>query len=371
MRVTVGITAFAVIMLVVYNVLDNVFSEKEFSTGDYDSYYYLTLDETEKQAYTAVKEKIYEFPKTIETPVLSTSQLEDVLNALVCDDPMMFMMSNCKLIMQGSRAFFTPVYCMDSDEYENYKDGIEQKIDSIASRIPEDDFEAELFCHDYIINNCEYSDTDDTLESTVAGVFIDGRAKCSGYAKAFKLLLNRAGIDSVLVTGEATDRNGETQNHMWNAVKIGDSWCYTDPTWDDPLTEDGSSICRHIYFNMTEEMLRKTHDKFSFDEDCDNASIYYYIIYNAYFTDCDASLINAVSSLIADAADKGENKIEFMLASESLASQVQKYLFDEERIYRVLETAALKTGLQLSTDTVKYSANIDERIITIIFDTEG
>jgi hypothetical protein len=115
-------------------------------------------------------------------------------------------------------------------------------------------------------------------------------------------------------------------------------------------------------------MLRENHGKFSFNEKCDNASLYYYIIYGAYFTDCDESIINSVSNLIADAATKGENSIEIMLSSKSLASQVKKYLLDDERIYRVLETAALKTGLPIETDAVKYSANIDEKMITIIFD---
>ena len=360
-----------VIMLVVYNVLDNVFSEKEFTAGNYTDYYYLTLDETEKQAYTAVKENIYEFPKTIETPILTTSQLEDVLNALVFDDPMMFMMSNCKLITQGSRAFFTPSYCMDSDEYLHYKDSINRKLDSIAERIPADSFEAELFCHDYIINSCDYSDTDHVLESTVAGVFVEGKAKCSGYAKAFKLLLERADIDSVLITGEATDYSGKTQNHMWNAVKIGDSWCYTDLTWDDPLTEDGNSVCRHIYFNMTEKMLSETHNKFSFNEECDSPFLYYYIIYNAYFDSCDEQLTASVSDLIAKAAQEGKTHVEFMLSSESVVSQAQVFLFDEERIYRALETAALKSGLPIVTDSLTYSANAEDKLIKIIFDIKG
>ena len=370
-RTIACLTALAVILLVAYNFFNSFFIEKEFTEGDYSSYYYRQLDKTEKQAYTAVKEKIYDFPKEIESPVLTTSQLEDVLNALIYDDPMMFMMSNCKLVMQGRQAFFVPSYCMDSEEYSHYEEKINKKLDKIAKEIPTNDFEAELFCHDYIIENCDYSDTDHILESTVVGVLINGKAKCSGYAKAFKLLLDRADIESVLITGAATDFSGKTQNHMWNAVKIGNSWCYTDPTWDDPLTEDGEAVCRHIYFNMTEEMLSRTHNEFEFIEECNDPSLYYYIIYDAYFDKCGESLVSSVSDLIAEAARSGRNEAEFMLSSDSVMSQALIQLFEEERIYRALETAALKTGMSIVTDSLNYSANLEERLITIIFETKG
>ena len=45
--------------------------------------------------------------------------------------------------------------------------------------------------------------------------------------------------------------------------------------------------------------------------------------------------------------------------------------FEEERIYRALETAALKTGMSIVTDSLNYSANLEERLITIIFETKG
>ncbi len=371
-RAAVCLAVIAVVNLIVMNVLDGVFSKREFTAGNYDGYYYLNLDETEKQAYTAVKKEIYTFPKKIETPVLTKAQLEDVLNALVYDDPMMFMLTTCKLITQGSRAFFTPDYCMDKDEYARCKESINTITNTVKNTVSaKSDFDKALFCHDYIITNCDYSDTDAISESSAVGVFIDGKAKCSGYAKAYKLLLNSIGIDSVLVTGTATDREGNTLSHMWNAVKFGDDWCYTDTTWDDPITEESKKICRHIYFNMTEEMLRRTHSDFAFSEACDTPSLYYYIINRAYFESCDESFIPAVSDLIEQSATDGLEKIEIMFSSEQALSQAFDYLFEKEKIYRALETAALETGLPLVTDSVKYAVDKDENLITIIFETEG
>ncbi len=371
-RAAVSLAVLAVVNLIAMNVLDSVFSKKEFTAGNYNGYYYLSLDETEKQAYTAVKKEIYTFPKKVETPVLTQAQLEDVLNALVYDDPMMFMLTTCKLTTQGECAFFIPDYCMDKEEYARCKDGINSITNTVKNTVSaKSDFEKALFCHDYIITNCDYSDTDSIKESSAVGVFIDGKAKCSGYAKAYKLLLNSIGIESVLITGTATDREGNSVSHMWNVVKFNDGWCYTDTTWDDPITEDGKKICRHVYFNMTEDMLRRTHSDFTFNEACNTPSLYYYIINNAYFDACDESFLPAVSDLIEQAAVQGSGKIEIMFSDGQVMSQATDYLFKNEKIYRALETAALETDLPLVTDSIKYAADRDENLITILFETEG
>ncbi len=370
-RAAVCLAVFTVMYIIALSVLDGVFSKREFTAGSYSDYYYLSLDETEKQAYTAVKKEIYNFPKKIETPALTKSQLEDVLTALIYDDPMMFMLTTCKLETRASRAFFIPDYCMGKNEYTRCADSINSKISNIKNAVSEkNDFDKALFCHDYIITNCDYNDTDNINVSSVVGVFVDGKAKCSGYAKAYKLLLSSIDIESVLITGTATDREGNSLSHMWNAVRLGGHWCYTDPTWDDPLTDSGQKLCRHTYFNMTEDMLRKTHSDFNFSEACNSPSLYYYIINKAYFDACDESLIPAVSALFEEAAREGSKKIEIMFSNEQALSQAFYYLFEEEKIYRALETAAFETELPLVTDSVKYAIDTDELIITILFETE-
>ncbi len=54
---------------------------------------------------------------------------------------------------------------------------------------------------------------------------------CEGYAKAFKVLCNQAGITCVISSGWA---NGE--GHMWNLIKIDNIWYGVDVTWNDPIS---------------------------------------------------------------------------------------------------------------------------------------
>jgi len=340
---------------------------KVFPQGDYTDYHYLALDECEKQVYTAVKEQIYSFPPRIETPTATKAQLENVLNALICDNPMMFMFNTCTLDITDSYAAFVPEYNMSFSEYTQYAESIEAVIASLEKDMPDSDFEKELFCHDYIVNNCIYSDTDETHEASVVGALVTGKAKCSGYAKALKLLLNRFGIESVLVSGKATDYSSNTQNHMWNAVRIDGSWCYTDPTWNDPVNDDGEQIYQHIFFNMTEDMLRRTHHDFEFQHECNDASIYYYIRYNAYFESCDSGNHPAIASLIATAANSGKEKAEIMFADSESATKAFDCLFIDENIYRILETANLSANCELVTNRIKYAVNENENLITLYF----
>lgn len=55
---------------------------------------------------------------------------------------------------------------------------------------------------------------------------------CEGYAKAFKVLCDRAGIPCILVNGTA---NGGA--HMWNYVQVDNAWYAVDVTWNDPIVQ--------------------------------------------------------------------------------------------------------------------------------------
>lgn len=66
---------------------------------------------------------------------------------------------------------------------------------------------------------------------------------CEGYAEAFKMLCDRAGIPCIVVVGFA----GEA--HAWNYVKMEDgNWYAVDVTWDDQNAEDGSDIILYDFF---------------------------------------------------------------------------------------------------------------------------
>lgn len=87
--------------------------------------------------------------------------------------------------------------------------------------------------HDSLISMITY-ESGHTYAHEPIGSFIYGKAVCEGYAKAFKLLCDREGIPSVLVTGIGITTENRQEPHMWNYVLMEDNkWYGVDVTWDD------------------------------------------------------------------------------------------------------------------------------------------
>ena len=86
------------------------------------------------------------------------------------------------------------------------------------------------------------------------GVFVKGRAVCEGYAKAYKMLMDIADIDCIIVTGTV----GENDiSHAWNMIKLDNSWYHVDVTYDDPNPETKEIV--YLYMNITDEIIEKDH----------------------------------------------------------------------------------------------------------------
>lgn len=122
----------------------------------------------------------------------------------------------------------------------------------------DDPVEIALVLHDWLVVNCQYnwyigyhqsatpgSTGDPYVDSrapwTAYGALVKGDAVCQGYALAYKYLLNRAGIPSVIISSSA-------MNHAWNGVQINGQWYHVDCTWDDPAPPDTAGYCGHTYF---------------------------------------------------------------------------------------------------------------------------
>jgi len=85
----------------------------------------------------------------------------------------------------------------------------------------------DLICEKVEYNNAIYSeDFNEDVEytQTAYSVLCLDSTVCAGYAQAFQMMCNGAGIDTISVTSD---------DHQWNKVRINDSWCNVDCTWSD------------------------------------------------------------------------------------------------------------------------------------------
>lgn len=101
--------------------------------------------------------------------------------------------------------------------------------------------------------------------NTATGVFTNGLAVCEGYASAFNLLANEAGLDSIVITGNL---NSDMEvRHAWNRVRINDQWYVVDTTTND-ADDVGNSI-----LNLSDEkasLFLTQDDIFLLDDDIPN-----------------------------------------------------------------------------------------------------
>lgn len=106
--------------------------------------------------------------------------------------------------------------------------------------------------HDYIINNARYDSarSDSNILSyksdTAYGPLFQGYAICGGYTDLMQLFLERLNVKNFRVSSD---------NHIWNALYINNTWKHLDLTWDDPVASDGKDYLEYNYFLIDTNQL--------------------------------------------------------------------------------------------------------------------
>lgn len=246
----------------IYNNLNS--GERKFWDAlDHVCYQYLTSQDDAIGQQT--REGIVYMPNIYESPIYySTLTLERAAEIFL-----MFNYSNPQYyFMDGGYAYIEPSSILLPTFYQEFQSGsarskatqaMKNQITSCESAIAaagSAEQKAKV-AHDYIVKKVEYDDNyltnpENPFHQSAYSVFCDDHSVCAGYTKAFEILMNGAGIDTIAVL--STD-------HAWNMIKINDSWYHMDCTWDDM---DGYSGYEMIYkcFNRSESVIRSdgTHE---------------------------------------------------------------------------------------------------------------
>lgn len=157
-----------------------------------------------------------------------------------------------------SNEFQNETYLKEAkQELEELKGKIEKILDGYS------DYEKIKYLHDWMINNLNYDTTYHRANIyNIYGALKNGTTVCEGYARSFKYILDDLGIESVLVSGDATNSNGETESHAWNYVKLEGKWYAIDLTWDDPIIINGGTLtdeARYRYFLRGSDTFFENH----------------------------------------------------------------------------------------------------------------
>lgn len=303
------------------------------------NYYYSSLDEKGKKEYS----KIYDGYINLKnfTVDLNQDELEYMFNCVLYDNPEIFWVDSSYTFSKSPLGVFVePEYRCSSEEIKTKQAELQASVSRVVALSGSDnsDYGKEKFFHDYICKNSVYDlSTYDGFGDTAYSVLVDGKAICEGYSRAMKMLLDAVGIYSYLVVGETENDEGKMEGHMWNVVSVDGELYHVDLTWDDTDGELGE--INYLYFNMTDEDIRKDHFSIvPYDNNCTSEKFNYFYVNGLMF-----STFNNFKGM-ADACANG--------LSEDLIVEMR---FSDDAAYKAIKTKALNN----ETDRAFFDFTVD------------
>jgi hypothetical protein len=193
------------------------------------------------------------------------------------------------------------------------------------------------YIHDCIIKMNDFEKSGGTNYSpTIYGGLVLGTVQCEGYAKTFKYICNKAGIETVVVTGNVESG----ASHAWNKVCVDGSWYNIDLTHDDPVLQTpNSEYVRYNYFLVPDSWIENiSHFRVNLTQLYSGEELYtapaatsadysYFNYYDKVYTDYDSAysellnrVINAVNNKKSVVQIKLSNRAAFDKLNENLVN---------------------------------------------------
>lgn len=182
-----------------------------------------------------------------------------IVNQVVDENPDIFYYNGITVVSDGTIQF---KYSDNRESILKKKNKIESVVNEIIkSKIKKNMSELDKVkaIHDYLVLTVQY-DYQHYLNNTIPqdsygvyGALVNKNAVCDGYSKSMQLLLKKAGVQSIYVTGLA-----DGENHSWNLVKVSGKYYNVDTTWDDPVPNK-IGVVNYNYFLLSNKQLRNDH----------------------------------------------------------------------------------------------------------------
>jgi hypothetical protein len=224
--------------------------------------YYDQLDDAEKHVYNLVYDAYMTGETTVEFP-FTIDETSRPVWSVMNDHPEIFWMrqDHQSVVTDFGNGTYKTTLKLRYEDFgrpiADIQDEIEDVIHAWFPNIHhyQTPYEIEKYIHDQIIIHTDYTDHANYRHS-IYSVFIDKKALCEGYARAFQYILLRSGIDAVYIPG-----TNKGEGHSWVQVYI-DGACYNVDVTDDVLKPDSargnkSKMPAYFKFNLTDEEIRQ------------------------------------------------------------------------------------------------------------------
>lgn len=127
-----------------------------------------------------------------------------------------------------------PEYCKDGKLDVAAIKAEKAQLDAVVKAVGKgkNDYDTVRRINSYMASNVRYSYSYTYPDSyEISGSLLEKSTACAGFAKGFKYLCDRLGVECIIVTG--TGRlSGVSYAHEWNYVNLDGKWYLVDSTWN-------------------------------------------------------------------------------------------------------------------------------------------
>jgi transglutaminase-like putative cysteine protease len=168
----------------------------------------------------------------------------DAFHDLLLDNPEYYYVdTNVNCSYSGSTAKVLKVTYEDSTGLAQMN-AVADSIVAEASKL-ESDHDKVKYVHDYLANNADYDYS--LTKYTAYDILVGKSGVCQAYASAYKLIMNRLGIECSYV-------QSKSMQHMWNIVKVDGKWYNVDCAWSNTTKYEGEDA-NEAYFLKSNSYL--------------------------------------------------------------------------------------------------------------------
>lgn len=301
--------------------LDN--DESEMDTY----YYYSTLSEDDKKLYVQLYERCMDIEATGGVRFGSIDDADRIFNLVCGDHPELFFVNGYHYTIMSSGVALSPLYAYSNDEIASRRLQNNMVIDEVISAMPGglSEYEIIKYCYEWIVNNTTY-DLGSADNQEYSSVFINHSSVCAGYANAMIMLLQKAGLQAMYVTGNAPGP------HAWAIVRVDGQYYQLDVTWADS-TNPTVPHPDYAYLCMTTEKISRTH---TVDDDiypipeCNSMDANFYLQEGLYVSNIDYDELQEMF----DKSKLEYNGVVHIMASDAgTYKALVRYLLDDGNVY--------------------------------------
>lgn len=187
------------------------------------------------------------------------SVMERISTAVIIGCPELFHLDqHIQIQAVGGKVTLTFRNKYEGQDLDEMSDRLEAEIDRICKKILtyKTDYDRIVRLNQYLCIRVKPELSMSSAYSDAYAALINKEARCEGYSKAAKLILDRIGIESMIVMGEA-DNNQRTMDHTWNIVYCDGKPYHFDFTWDAGL--NSGEIPGMAYLFLSDESCLLDH----------------------------------------------------------------------------------------------------------------